>query len=181
MSNDINPDDAEIATIKSFVISTNMKHFVTSHEDHSLILWNVDFNDKTTKRCVIDKNEQVLLHKSKKLLELSNDKLLIYFCDDNPYLRDLEASKFSPITKPLSDENNKKKSLFVEKKHLRFLPNDDLLLLSIPLLQEDSQDEKIHTRNLLNGEHLLNWLLNDKRRIPTIGQLGIEMINVSPQ
>ncbi|CAG8701905.1 4780_t:CDS:2 [Funneliformis caledonium] len=213
MSNDINPDDAEIATIKSFVISTNMKHFVTSHEDHSLILWNVDFNDKIIERDVIDNNEAVLLHESKELLELSNDKLLIYFCDDNPYLRDLEASKFSPITKPLSD---KKKSLLVEKKHLRFLPNDDLLLLSIPLLQEEhsrSQDEKIRIRDLLNGEHLLNWLLKEKRRflffllkslpltpsvnvyskaslknskkssgsyrIPTIGHLGIEMINVS--
>ncbi|CAI2177716.1 20406_t:CDS:2 [Funneliformis geosporum] len=177
MSNDFNPSDDEIATIESFVISFNMEFVVTTHIDKSLVIWEIDFKDKKLKLVKIDKGE-VLLHESKDLLELSNDKLLIYSCENNQYIRDLKSSKFSPITPynaaPSSSAANyiddKKKLLSPgEKKYLRFLENDDLLLLSIPSLQkEHSKEGKKRTEHYLNGEHLFDWLYKEKKRLPLL-------------
>ncbi|CAI2175635.1 9470_t:CDS:2 [Funneliformis geosporum] len=161
-------EDVKISTIESFVISSNMKHIVTSHKDKSLVLWDVDYYKKKFKLVKVDKGE-VLLHEFKDLLELSNDKILIYSCKNNSYIRDLNALKFSPITPIISQSETEKLSPPDEKKHLRFLSNDDLLLLSIPLEKHLKKGkEKESTKKRLNGEHILDWLYKEKSRLPII-------------
>ncbi|CAI2175250.1 8941_t:CDS:2 [Funneliformis geosporum] len=122
MSKDNNPSDNIAAAIESFVISTNMKHVVTSHVDNSLILWDVDID---AKKFAIDKIDEIYKEgktfevDSRELRELSDDKLLIYSCDDNLYIRNLETYEYIQINS---------QQLYKDQ-YIRFLPNGDFLTL----------------------------------------------------
>ncbi|CAI2193712.1 49_t:CDS:2, partial [Funneliformis geosporum] len=152
MSIDNNPINVEIAKIESFIISSNIKYVVTSHEDNSLAIWNSDFNLQVFEIFKIVKDETVLKHRFKKLLGLSNDKLLIYSCDKKLYIWDSETSKF--IQHP-----DVEKPLLRGEKHLLFLLNENLLLLSMPYIDSSQKVRLRQIRDLLNKDRLLKWLL----------------------
>ncbi|CAI2166724.1 1015_t:CDS:10 [Funneliformis geosporum] len=153
----INTDDGE----HPFHMRCRVFRYFTEYETfryYSLAVWDVDFDNKRFKLVSINKGE-VLFHESKELLELSNDKLLIYSCKNNPYIRDLGTSKNIQITsQPLDDYQC-----------LRFLPNGDLLML---------RDLYI---NVYSKASLKNSKFSPRSyKIPPISHdLGIKMINVN--
>ncbi|CAI2192055.1 12914_t:CDS:2 [Funneliformis geosporum] len=125
MANASNPmDDNE-----SFVISPDMKHVVILNADSSLDIWDVGTVSKTlklNKDIKINPLHMVHKHKPKMLLQLSNDKLLIYSCEDHNQLNqqnvilqlNIEKMKIENfyvipnITKKLHLENTTRSNLF---------------------------------------------------------------------
>ncbi|CAG8481000.1 16218_t:CDS:2 [Funneliformis caledonium] len=67
-----------LSKTESIVISPNMKHVVTQHADDSLAIWDVDIDAKTIKFVNFDVNKIFSRGLRYKILELSNDKLLIF-------------------------------------------------------------------------------------------------------
>ncbi|CAG8718160.1 10279_t:CDS:2, partial [Funneliformis mosseae] len=100
--------------ISSYVISPDLNHVGTSHEDGRLAIWEVD--DNSVK--MVGQSEKVAFN-NLSLFGLSNNKLMIF----GQKLFNMETFKEITIRPRPTDGS-----------YLRLLPNGDLLLLQIPYI-----------------------------------------------
>ncbi|CAG8503481.1 7510_t:CDS:2 [Funneliformis mosseae] len=111
ISQEIDPNMIVLSKTESIVISSNKKHVVTQHAEDSLAIWDVDIDTKTIK--FVNK-----INSRGKILELSNDKLLIFGDGYDRFIGTIEPHEEIEIHK---NSHN-----FI---YASFLPNGDLLTI----------------------------------------------------